>query len=442
MHFTDHIRRLISLVGICLLCLLTACSANAAPTTNGITPTAGIKLPAPRSIMPVIASATMTMPPTQTVCPSAGTARAIITAPLALGQHQNIIYTLNQGSYDAPTLGKLIRYDTQTGRKTELLTVAHTHIYEAQISADGQWILFVTTTGISNRQTELHVVRMDGQGLQTLFCAAGYSIQQMQWSPDQHYLVYYNTVNELGVVYLLDLLSGKIHIVLTTPPQVGILLRTWFDATHIYLSDSATDTIYTHLYLLDIKKGLQQHLSDLLTVLFQEYGDFDSSDDGASLITTDGNCRGGTCTGPSHITIKTITGGPGGPQRTIFRSQTYDAIAVRAIDHDTILFIIDNSPTDPDTSHNGLWAIHMDGSGLTRLISTNAGQYSYMNYRSQEPWSNISRDSSMYVVQVNEFKSVVEKHSLLVGSLLSGPAKVFASIADGSQLGVVGWTIM
>ena len=389
-------------------------------------------------VTPTVAPTTMTMPPTQTDCPLNG-ARAMITAPLALGQHQNIVYTLNQGTYDSPTHGKLIRYDTQTGRKTELLTVDRAHIYEAQVSADGQWLLFVTTTGSTNRQTRLQLLRMDGQGLQTLLCAPGFGIQQVQWSPDQHYLVYYNTVNEQGVVYLLDMLTGVLQTELTTPPQVSLLLRTWFDATHIYISDSAIDTVYSHLYLLDIKKGARQHLSNMLTVLFQEYGDFDSSEDGSSLFTTDGNCRDGTCNGPSHIAIQSIAGGP---KHTIYHSEAYDAVAVRAIDHNRLLFIIGNSPLVTDTSHNGLREMNIDGSNLTQLIKTSTIQYSFVNYRSQEPWSNISRDMSMYVLQVNGFQSVIETHSLLVGSVPGGKPKVFATIADGSQLAAVGWTIM
>ena len=48
----------------------------------------------------------------------------------------------------------------------------------------------------------------------------------------------------------------------------------------------------------------------------------------------------------------------------------------------------------------------------------------------------------MYVLQVNEFQSVIETHSLLVGAVPGGKPKVFATIADGSQLAAVGWTIM
>jgi dipeptidyl aminopeptidase/acylaminoacyl peptidase len=431
--------QLLWLLSACLILLLTACSTTP-PTTKG-TPTPGRHptTPAHRMITPTIASTTITMPSTQTDCPPTGTARPQVTAPLALGNHQNIIYTLNRGTYDTPTSGALIRYDTQTRQKTVLITVSHAHIYEAQVSADGQWVLFVTTTGSISRQSRLQLLRVDGQGLQTLACVPGYSLQQMQWSTDQHYLVYYNNVNDQGIVYLLDMLTGTLQTELTTPPQVGLLLRTWFDATHIYVSDRAIDTLYTHLYLLDIKKGAMQHLSDLSTVLFQQYSDFDSSDDSSSLFTTDGNCRDDTCNGPSHIVIQPVTGGP---QHTIYRSQDYDVIELRAIDRNSMLFIIGNSPWTPDTSHNGLWSMRINGTNLTHLVTTTTQQYSYMNYGSQQPWSNISRDSSMYVIQVNEFQNSIEKHSLRVGSLPGGRAKVFASIADGSQLGVVGWTVM
>ena len=78
----------------------------------------------------------------------------MITAPLVSGAHQNIIYTLNLGTYDAPSSGNLMRYDAQTGQKAVLTSVVNAHIYEAQVSADGQWILFVTTTGSTNRQTK------------------------------------------------------------------------------------------------------------------------------------------------------------------------------------------------------------------------------------------------------------------------------------------------
>ena len=434
-----------------LLSLLAACSSNATPITRHTSPTPGIPSPVHRGFTPTGTTpatlATLAVPPTQTTCPPAGTARPMITAPLVSGAHQNIIYVLNQGTYDAPSGGNLMHYDAQTGRKTVLMSVAHAHIYEAQVSADGQWILFVTTTGNMNRQTKLQALRMDGQGLQTLYCASGFGIQQVHWSTDQHFLVFYNVIDEQGTVYLLDIHNGKLQTELIAPTGTGIILHTWLDATHVYLTDAPTDTLFFHIYLLDIHRGAHQHLSDLLSVVFRQYGDFDSSYDGSHLLISYGGCPQGGCSGPSSIATQTVTGGR---QQTIYQSQVYDVIAVRAIDQGSLLFIIGNTFTSTgqnvDKSHNGLWAINTDGSGLTRLVSISAQQYCFLNYNAQEPWSNVSRDDSMYVLQVNSFRNapqgLVETDALYAGSLHSGQPRIFASTNDGSQLVMAGWTVM
>ncbi len=371
----------------------------------------------------------------------------MITAPLVSSAHQDIIYILNLGTYDAPSSGNLMRYDAQTGQKAALMSVVNAHIYEAQVSADGQWVLFVTTTGSTNRQTKLQAVRMDGQGLQTLYCAAGFGIRQVHWSTDQHFLVFYNVIDEQGTVYLLDMRSGKLQTELIAPPDFGIILRTWLDATHIYLTEAPSDTLFFHIYLLDIHRGARQHLSDLLSVVFRQYGDFDSSYDGSHLLISYGGCPQGGCSGPSSIATQAITGGR---QKTIYNSQVYDVIAVRAIDQGSLLFIIGNTFTSTgqniDKSHNGLWAINTDGSGLTHLVPISAQQYCFLNYDAQEPWSNVSRDGSMYVLQVNGFRNapqgLVETDTLFVGSLHSGQPRIFAATNDGSQLVMAGWTVV
>jgi hypothetical protein len=448
MHSTSDNHHIFSFIGcLILLFLLPTCNSNALPASRHTAPTAGIPSPVQRGFTPAgTATATLAMPPTQTTCPQAGMARAMIMAPLLSGSHQNIIYTFNRGTYDAPSGGNLMRYDAQTGRKTVLMSAANAHTYEAQVSADGQWILFVTTTGSTNRQTKLQAVRMDGQGLQTLYCAPGFGIQQVHWSTDQHFLVFYNVIDKQGTVYLLDVRSGKLQTELIAPQDTGIILRTWLDATHIYLTDAPTDTIFFHIYLLDIHKGAHQHLSDLLSVVFRQYGDFDSSYDGSHLLISYGGCPQGGCSGPSSIATQAITGDR---QQTIYNSQVYDVIAVRAIDHGSLLFIIGNTfsstSLNVDKSHNGLWTINTDGSGLTRLVSTSAQQYCFLNYNAQEPWSNVSRDGSMYVLQVNGFRNapqgIVETDTLFVGSLHSGQPRIFAAANDGSQLVMAGWTV-
>src|SRR6266700_992760 len=435
MHSTSRNGHIFPFIAGCLILLfLLPSSSNVMPATRHTSPTPGIPSPVRRGFSPVgTATATFAMPPTLTTCPAAGTARAMITAPLVSGFHQSIIYMLNQGTYDAPSSGNLMRYDAQTGRKTVLMSVVNAHIYEAQVSADGQWILFVTTTGSTNRQTKLQAVRMDGQVLQTLYCAPGFGIRQLHWSTDQHFLVFYNVIDEQGTVYLLDMRSGKLQTELIAPPDFGIILRTWLDAMHIYL--------------LDIHRGAHQHLSDLLSVVFRQYGDFDSSYDGSHLLISYGGCPQGGCSGPSSIATQAITGGR---QQTIYHSQVYDVIAVRAIDQGSLLFIIGNTFTSTgqniDKSHNGLWSINTDVYGLTRLVSISAQQYYYMNYYPHEPRSNLSRDGNMYVLHVNGFRNapqgLVETDTLFAGSLHSGQPRIFAATNDGSQLVMAGWTVV
>jgi len=58
----------------------------------------------------------------------------------------------------------------------------------------------------------------------------------------------------------------------------------------------------------------------------------------------------------------------------------------------------------------------------------------------QYPWSNVSRNGSLFALQHNsaDFKTV----SLLYGSLNGGSPTTFASVSDGTQLQIVGWTTM
>src|SRR5579885_2262630 len=68
----------------------------------------------------------------QTSCPTESTARAAIMPAIALGQDQSIVYL------SPPTLK---RYDVQTKATTMILS--NVNIDAPQISADGQWVLFI-----------------------------------------------------------------------------------------------------------------------------------------------------------------------------------------------------------------------------------------------------------------------------------------------------------
>ena len=109
------------------------------------------------------------------------------------GNSPNLVYIVNEFQGSTSTFGTLKRFDTTTGAKTEILKLPKTRIDSAQLSNDGQWILFGADIA---GQIKLSVVRMDGQGLQTLACAPSSTmIRSPQWSVDQKLIVFDESPN-------------------------------------------------------------------------------------------------------------------------------------------------------------------------------------------------------------------------------------------------------
>jgi hypothetical protein len=427
----------------CLLVLLAACGPFG-PTTSGPTPTASTgnatATPTTGGATPI--PTTAPMPATQTTCPPAGTARAAVFAPLVLGSHQNIVYIFNQGTPPGSSTGEIKRYDASTGQK--VIIVSNSSIYEAKISADGQWILF-TTGDTQGTEVNLHMVRMDGQGLQTLYCTPNdrlAALDHFQWTPDHKTVVF---MKGLGKVDLLDLTTGHLQVeLMETPPAIGKIVFSpvaWLDDTHLYLTSSMptgpNGAPPQSLYVLDAAKGANQQVGDLIKV-FDCSGfcmSFDSSFDNAKLfISTRHVGVNGTQQGPSSIISEPALGGT---QTTVYSSQTLAITTVRVISQTTMLLLIENSTGD--TSHNGLWKMNLDGTELTRLTTDGAGQISYLNITSQYPWSNVSRDGTMYAMNGWVGTSL----ALLIGSLEGTSPSAFATVPNGGgSLAIVGWTTM
>src|SRR5437763_11701780 len=80
-----------------------------------------------------------------TSCPSPGTARAAFMPSMTLGSHPTIVYIVNEGTSSQPT-GTLKRYDVVTGGKVEIVKMPGTSMVSAQVSGNGQWLLFVAQT--------------------------------------------------------------------------------------------------------------------------------------------------------------------------------------------------------------------------------------------------------------------------------------------------------
>jgi len=421
------------LLVIPLLPLLAACATT--PGGTG-TPTPG------RTVAPTAGTSptTVPMPSTLTSCPPSGTARRQVIAPLVLGSHANVVYVVNQGQGNTPhpIAGILKRYDSITGSETVMLTAPHASLEGTQVSADGQWVLF--STRISDRSA-IQVIRMDGQGLQTLYCAASSEyIGALAWSPDQHYVAFQEGLH----INLLNVVTGTYQLVMTSNLPAGYTLRTWLDNTRLYMTSyGATETPPLNLYLLDIKTNKIQQVLNSSTLC----GDFDRSIESTRLFTSECRFAMPVTEGPSRILVQPATGGQA---TTIYSTPTYAITALRVASPTTLLFTIHNTGVDGvDTSHNGLWKVNADGTGLIRLSSESADEATIFTY-TRSLNSTVSLDSESYAVQVIRYSTPSSgtiapslSSSLLIGSLNGeNPVTVTTLARTDGAIEVAGWTRM
>ena len=380
---------------------------------------------------------TQKVPSTTTTCPAQGTARAAVLAPLVLGSHQNLVYIVNEFN---PLQGTVKRREVNSTAGVEIIKMPNVTIGEAQVSQDGQWVLF---TAHIAQQDQLRLVRVDGQGLQTLYCApVGSSIFGSQWSFNQQSVVFDAGPNgQASTIMLLNIQSGDVQPELVPQGQISYQPRTWLDATHVYLSSFPAQMrgaiLPQNLYLLDTQKGANQHDGNLQQVVVGTHActNFDTSYDSKYLYLSTCSSNGNATTsfnGPSTITIQDAKGGNA---KTIFTSQTLAVTMVRAISPTILLLMVEN--TAGDTSQNGLWKINTDGTGLTRLTTDTLHAQSLCQF-SQYAWSNVSFDQTFYALQSYDANS--QAYGMFYGSLNGGDPTQFAGISDGTQLFLSGWT--
>lgn len=132
-------------LGFGLLVLLSACSQPLSSQAATSTPTR----PAPTAATTKVSQS----------CPTSGTARAAVMPAMPAGNHPNLVYSSHSNATTT-----VWRYDTTTASTTKLLTAS----WAGDIVPDGQWMLLVAKT---ENQWALQLIRLDGQQLQTLYCA-------------------------------------------------------------------------------------------------------------------------------------------------------------------------------------------------------------------------------------------------------------------------------
>ena len=443
-----------------LLLLVTACSARPVGGSGG-TPTPGATASGgtPGTSTP---SQTVQMPPTQTSCPAADTARAAVMRPLALGHDQDLVYIYNEVPQNTTTsAGHLRRFDATTGQKTDIVT-SGLRIDQAQVSADGQWVLFLSIPdprGDSQHSAMLQLVRMDGQGLQTLYCFpnatySGHSATNklpisLQWSIDERSILFsVNTNNANSQVELLNVATGALSTLFQDQNDslYYYSVVTWLDNTHFYLikQGSSGPTPPATLFLLNASTATPTNpglVQIMTTNTRMSYFSFDSSYDATQLYSS-------YCLQAASPFNTNIAVGPaqGGARHTIFQEQPADCIqTLRAVLPNTLLLLLQVSNSTTNGISNQVWMMSLPGGSmrtLATLTSFPGNQTNYaMNETSQFPWSNLSRNNNAYALQT--VNPATQVQSILVGSLSGGSPNAIATTSPGlSTVSLAGWTTL
>lgn len=386
---------------------------------------------------------TQTMPATSTACPVSGQARAGVFAPLVLGQDPTIVYLVNESDKSGnPTFGTVKIYNTTTGAKKELAKTNTTSVTEAQVSNDGEWVLFAATV---SGQSELRLVRLDGQGLQTLLCApSGMTIRGSQWSIDQKQVIF-DEFPQSGspTVYLLNIQTGALQVEVTPPTSgLSLLPRTWLDNQHVLMTGIVPNSgaPQQNIYVLNISNGANQSIASARQVFTstQPCWDFDSSYDSRTLFIA--QCTLAQPHGSSTIVRQSSNGGTTTP---VLSSSTLAFNTVRVVNKQSTNLLALASDTGlgestGDPANDGLYLVQTNGSAPLRLTITHSGQSSQLNAYSQYFWANVSRNVSQYALEtITPGNNIYE---LSYGQLNGGTPTVFASISDGTVMSIAGWT--
>ena len=415
-------RILISFLAVCLVFLLAASASQLDARANSSNTS--------HSFMPALS----------TTCPANGTARPAVMTPLVLGSHRNIVYVYNEIPPNTTiSYGHIKRFDVTTGQKITIVT-SGLSIQHAQVSADGQWVLFLSQVdprGDPNHSAMLQLVRMDGQGLQTLYCLPSSIMSaSVQWATNQKSALITTDANRsTSTITLLTLATGSLKSELNiTDTNYSYTVVTWLDTTRAYVEKIGRlgPPPPITLYLLDTgSHALTQVLQHSVR---QSYLSIDSSYDGTKLFVS-------YCPTVVSPIATTISVGPatGGTQQTIYHQTNICVQALRAVTSTTLLMV--GQRYTSTSLFNQAWKMKPDGSGRTVLFDTASNGTTYnLNVFTQFPWSNVSRDSSLYSLQTTT-NNGSKLQTLDYASLNGGTPIQFASTTSGS-VDIVGWTTM
>jgi hypothetical protein len=425
-----------------LLVLLAACVPQGAGTNTTTFGTSSITTSVTHTTTfgtsSVTASVTTKpMPPTQTSCPANGQGRPAVTAPLALGKQQTVVYVDTSSSKST-----LKSYDVSTGQTTTLASVSGgslVALVDAQVSTDGQYVLF-----LSGR--ELQMIRKDGQGLQTLYCypqrtGAPDNLSNLLWSPNQQLAVFEEPSVYGGpagpTVRLLNLGNGSVQTIAHSGEHVAIQLEAWLGNTQVYYTIFAPPMtqLYNNVYALNVTAPADKNSTEIAPIQGNLW-DMNLTPDSRTLILS--QCADVLYQGTSGqqnqpLPPSLITAQPahGGTLRPIYVSHVHAVVQTR-LSNQALLFVIEDSAY-VEGPQDDLWKINLDGTDLTQLVRGHT-----VLAGTRTTWANVARDGTFYAAVNKTVQGAVVSTEVYVGPLNGGPPKRF--IATNDTIAIVGWT--
>lgn len=396
-------------------------------------------------------------PPT-TACPAAGSGRAAVMNALALGRGQALVYVYKVSA----ATWHLRRYSVGSGQKTDIYTTAAGQIEDAQVSANGQWVIFLLDFYPAMRtdaSAKIQMIRVDGQDLQTLYCfptnenysrlisgnvGTGTLPVTLQLSPNQQALLFsVDTGEQQSTVYDQDMTSGQTQVVYQVAADANYTTSvvTWLDNNNAYLitQGRSQPAPPSTVRLLNIPAALSSANNATTTVLqgggrMREFS-LDTSFDGAKLYS--GNCL---LAGSPFQTTIAVEPAHGGTAQTIYQPPASICIdAIRVISPTTLLMLVTDDNTSTLVIQHEVWTMNVNGTaqhGLTTL-APNDSRFQ-MNPNSQYVWSNVSRDGSLYALQQETNQNI---ENLVYGPVNGGNVTTLAN-GSSNTLILVGWTTM
>lgn len=379
-------------------------------------------------------------------CPPDGTARAAVMPALtSTHNHDNLIYVENEQATSSPKSAEalLMRYDPVTQQKTAILKLLSATIINAEVSPDGQWVLFVSKTPAPIYQVQL--VRVDGSYLQTLACSPK-EVMYASWSPTQQWALIGEVTSSQAAIsvlqfVLLQLATGNLQTLdfgAVTSASDPVFL-TWLDGTRFAMAH-ATDvngsgTYTTTITSFDITQAIKQQPGggQQLTGPLSGAVNFASDEDGSPLSISQCNGSPQDVTPPCSISEQPVQGGA---PHVIYKTTNLAITAIRAYSKGGLLVMIEDILGD--TSQNGVYKLN--GTKLTRLFSTTASEPTSFNPFTQDPWANVSRDGNWYALNIE----VGNSDTLAIGSMNGGPLTTIDTREQVNQLnsGAIGWSSM